>query len=271
MRSAVVMRLWSCLALPWLLLAGASASAGTPWTLPAHTVQPSTTVTYLGWDGRALTQVDTGLAVGLTSFLTVGAAFRGADGHGRDVDNSYASTGYGVWSDLRLPFGLPAVVHLEHSGANVHLRASSPDSSLQADPTWAATGVELRTGAGPFTARTGGYQVATNGLLTSTVYLLGGGVRMRLARWLHADAGVTGFVDNYQTRTTALETTLSLHAGTPRVGFTLGAGYYPRGVPLAGTALSTASTIGAVYGSDAAPQLHTAQVGFVSMAGTYRF
>jgi hypothetical protein len=269
MYRAVSWRLWSCCVLPWLL-GGASAFASTPWTLPARTVQTTASVTYLGWDGRALAQVETGVAVGITAHITAGAAYRGAGGHGRDAANRYTAHGYGVWGDFHIP-GTGLAVHLAHDGANARLRAASADASLQADPIWRASGAECRAAFGPVTGRAGAYQVETNSLTTSAVYLAGGGVGVQLAPWLRAEASATGFIDEYPTPRATVETTLGVRARRGRGDLAVTAAFYPRGVPLAGSALSTAATIGAVYGSDAAPQLHTAPVGYISASAGYRF
>jgi hypothetical protein len=257
---------------PLLILATLGMSA---WGLPRGTVQPLVATHYLGWDGRALGVTDAGAVAGVTGRLTAGAVGRTVSGHGRTTANRYTAAGWEAWAEWNtIPSGkAPGItLRLESTGESIHLATADATSSFAADPTYAAHGVQVRMTKGRWHAGAGLAAARLNGDPLTAVASVGAGLDLPLGRDLRLQPEVTGYADEYQGRHLATGVCLALRtAPARRADLTLEASLFPQGVPLAGTPLSAASAVGAVYGDANAPQLRTRPVAYVSLSGGYQF
>jgi hypothetical protein len=263
-----------------LLLALATLLGAAAQPLPRGTVEPRVTTRYLGWDGRALGVTEAGAAAGVLAGVTMGAAYRTANGHGRTAARRYTAAGWQAWTEWQ-PISATAThpgitLHLEGTHERIHLRSADDTSSFAADPAYAAGGAHVRVTGDhrgmSWHAQAGLATARLNDTAVATVASVGGQLDLPLGRHLRLQPALVGYADDFQGQHLSGEARLALR--TPpaaRTAFALEVSLFPRGVPLAGTPLSPAATAGAVYGDTATTQLRTHPVAYVSCSGGYRF
>lgn len=242
-------------------------------------IRSDITTHYLDWDGRALGMLEAGVAVGLTNSLSAGASLRDTGGHGRTLTR-YTADGaqvWGAWQLLHANAKHPGLaLRVERMGESSQLSSTSATSSLTANPTYASSGVELRADTRRWrkniTVSAGVSTSMLNNEYEATVESFGGQMDIPLGKRCYLQPALFGYCDNYEGRHLTCDARLALHtAVTRRLNFSLAADLFPRGIPMADTPFSAASTVGVIYGSSASAQLHTRAVGYLSLAGEYRF
>lgn len=269
----------------FLLIVGTIGATGYPVALsspPSHDPRLQTRVTshYLAWNGRALAVMNAGITARPTPHLSIGGAYRYSHGRGHSTASRYGSTGWGGRADWRMltrQAGRSSLsLAAEHATDQVHLHSIDINTSLQADPSFAATGVRVVMEA-PYHALTsmgwaGMYTARVNAQHVANVHLLGAGLARPLGRRTRVYLAVTGYRDDYQGQHFSQEVQLGLtaHVG-PKGEITLSGSVFPHGIPIAGTPLSAAAAVGTIYGGSAVAQLRTQPAGYLSLSAQCRW
>ncbi len=248
----------------------------------ANTLAGDATLTTMEADGRRVALQELSLAVGLTDPLAAGATYRRVRSHGRSVTNRYDARGWEFWGAWRLrPTGwrltdpglllLGSFLH-EAGGLQVITSSSVSFASPSTDILGGQAVLLWQPGAGSGHLRGGAARVSVNHDDLATVLLAGGGWEQTFGARVSASATTTLFHDDYQGRHTDIELAGSLRvAASAHGGLTLGAYYYPRGIPMAGAAFSPAASVGAVYGSAATDPLRNDAVGLLTLTLDMRY
>lgn len=229
----------------------------------------------LSRQGRALSLCELGCTYTPLSFWSIGAAYRDSDGHGSSQQTSYHAHGWEGWTSLRLlaerarrpDISLNAqVVH-----DNISLQDQSSSGDATASPRVTTQGVDLcagkHFGSDLCQVDTGVYDVSIFGARQATLLALGVAYHHRFTRSVEGRVALAGYRDDYAG---GVRHTYDLVAGV-RAGRTdqpylgLSVTYFPRGIPLAGTPLSTASMVNAFYSGITTGTLNTQQFGYVSI------
>lgn len=248
-------------------------------TLACGEIRPISTVRYLGWDGRALGSADIGAAAGVTDTLTVGLVRRDTTGHGSMGTRHYDAggwQGWGEWQPLRAAEAHPGIaLRIEHSEERIHLFSADATSSYTADPGFSSTGGQLslimRHRGIKITAYAGAHVATLNSSEVATIQSIGGRLAIPLGRRHSLESNLVGYRDNYQGRHVSYQTSVALHTVSSHMNIAVECSLFPCGIPLAGTPLSAASTVGVIYGDSASAQLRTRAIGYISISGEYRF
>jgi hypothetical protein len=243
---------------------------------PPSVFRVTATTHAMAWEGRALGMLETEISHDLNDRVTIGGSVTTASGHGHSRSNRYEANGLSVWGQWRaLPSSeeRPDVdLRVEQEWDAISLNSSDATSSLQADPTCSTTGVQVRVTSSGWQARTTLHTVQVNKQHVAEVASIGGEINLPISTYLTLVPSAAIAADNYQGGHTTCEAGLGLNATLgDRTHLMLGANYFPSGVPLAGTPLSTASAVGAIYGSSASAQFRTEAVGYLSARLEYEF
>lgn len=279
---------WCCL---WLISLGAVAQTAPrdfgldlvwPATqTPGGTVRADARQSGMEANGRRVVLQEWELA-GAVDPIALGATYRRLRAHGHSVLNRYDSDGWRLWGAWRArqpgaSFRQPGMMlfgeTLQDNGA---LQVITANSSSFASPKVNAAGGQAALvsplGVGSAHLRAGLYTVAVDGDRLATEWVYGAGGEYPLTPRFNADAAITGFRDDFQGRHYDVELAASLrYALTDRLSVTAGGQYYPRGIPLAGTALSPATAVGAEFGASATDQLRNDAVGILTAHADFTY
>jgi hypothetical protein len=235
----------------------------------------TTTTSYITWDGRVLDLTEVGLTATPIAPLSLGVAYRDSNGHGQSEQSTYNGHGWEGWASLRLLSERKLYPELALNGQtfidDIALQKVTSTESEFAAPRARSTGIDLcasrHIGADVWQLDAGTYDGYLFGEREVTVMGLGARYAHPFTRILQGHLALAGYRDNFEGgRYHSYVLQAGGRAGHPdRVHLLLAGNYFPRGVPLAGTPLSTAALVGAIYGGTAATSaINTSAFGYLS-------
>jgi len=256
------------------------ATEGDPsvYALPVKSVSLVSADQVLSWNGRAISVWDNGVAVKVTPMAVVGGFIRSSSGHGSSGQTHYSANGWDVWGTYTLQSDdgkQPTLtLGLEHLHEADTVLLNSPTEFFQATPRVDTTGIELRVQTAPqrlrWIARVGYYSTQVFEENLSDILLIGVGSELKLTPNTTSSLALTQYYDNFNGN----HFSYLLRGGIvyrlhPHWKLGLSASYFPRGIPLAGDPLSSASAVGAAIGGNTtASGMHVNSFGYLTLALT---
>ncbi len=278
---------WLAVILGGITLAGASPDLAFDIPRPGANAAPlhigvdlQLTEHYVTWDSREIGLMEEGLAVNVNDQLLLGATLLNSDGHGRDAGNKYRGDGTNKWVGFRLcreGTRLPEFKVIgERTRDEVVISSDNPDFSFYTNPYVRIDGLRVEAqkhhGQTLWHGVAGVYGVYLYEAKQTQVEQIGLSAEQPLRHDWRATLGFTEYWDHYLGRHFSYQAECGLAAPCTKYGtLILQAHLFPRGIPMAGTPFSSASTIGSYFDMSAANQFHTDTMGYLTLAGQVKF
>lgn len=234
-----------------------------------------TDYSYLSWEGRTLSLSELGGTYTPFPCVSLGAAYRDSAGQGLSGLSHYTAHGWEAWTSVHLLTerasrpDLSLDAQMLHDTVSLVQQSATLASSAFSNVT--TRGVDLCAGkqclAGRCQLDGGVYDVSLLGQRQATVWALGAAYQHPFSRLVTGRVALAGYRDDYEggLRYT-YDMVLGVRVGRadhPYIG--LSANYFPCGIPLAGTPLSSAAMIGAFYDGASAVALRSHEFGYLSI------
>ncbi|HEX2952332.1 MAG TPA: hypothetical protein VHV83_22595 [Armatimonadota bacterium] len=244
------------------------------------TIGPTSNLAALSWEGRSLSLFEVGIEAKNRKQFTLGACMRNSSGHGHDSANSYDADGWRVYGEVPVFIAHKSAFTYslfgEYVSDDAQLDISTTNSRAITEAGATNAGVGLRAcanrGKAVWHAQTGLYCSTVDEDTSANTACLGGGVSVLFGHHISGFLDITGYREDYLDKHTAMEIEGTLKLLQSSWGsLTVGGHFFPYGIPMGGSAFSTTSSMGLVYGQSAAAKLRDNAMGYLTLAGEITF